>query len=271
MSVWTRPENDTLPLIPAEWRDAAHRWASQIVLPLRLPLALTGGLLAALGVLLALMPETVPRPVPAADIGAGAWTKLADAPPRFGSRATEPRDVGVWMRETNEGRETEDRLAFGRLNGDVFMLVIAARRPSAAPTPGFFVASVRAGANAGLAIGRFGGVSDYTGRFGPTEVAHVTLTNASERAAGSDCLAWRASGDRQDVELAGFLCQGGGLPTDTKGLECALRDLVPSAGSDNLLRQALKPPTTPAPAACKATIADASRNVPARAVTRTRQ
>ena len=84
MSVWTAHDSG-LPPLAAGWSATLARRFGAFVMRARMVLALTGGLLAALAVLLVFLPEAPHAPV-VRDPGIGVWTRKPDVLPRLAIR-----------------------------------------------------------------------------------------------------------------------------------------------------------------------------------------
>ena len=182
MSVWTTQESG-LPPLAAGWPETFARRFGAFALRARLVLALTGGLLAALAVLLILLPGRPPAPV-VRDPGIGAWVRKPELAPRLAVRdpslAGLPQSGALWSRPHGDRTDIEDRLTVGDMEGTGrFLLIAAARSAGDASDTSLFVASARLAANAGLAVSRFAaerpGGASRAGRFAPMETALVSL------------------------------------------------------------------------------------------------
>lgn len=253
MSTWTGHQDFSAWARDAPW-GAARRAFGRTALAVRLPLALTGGLLGAVAVL-ARMPSERPAP-PLSHAASVAWTREAEASPRFALKAPAlaalPLRQEVWTREAGGRRETEYRAIVGAPNGDgPFVTVVAAR--NADPHASLFLASVRGAANAGLAVARFGRVAEHRGRFGTAETASVFLSGG--RGPARDCVAWR-SRDAEEIGWSGFLCPAADGRVEGAEVECLLRDLGPAQDSDLDILLALQgaAPTMPACASFEAAL-----------------
>lgn len=244
MSVWTSFEPG-LPPLASGWLDALSRRLGALAFRARMVLALTGGLLASLMVLLLFLPE--PRHVPVVpDPGIGAWTRAAGNAPQLAllspALAGLPRSGALWTRSRDGVTETEDRLIVGDMDGNrAFMLVAVARSP--ATDTSLFIASARLAANQGLSVSRFaaGQASDQETRFSPMETARVTLSRVFPSGLSREsCAAWRAPAG-SGLVLVGFACPAAGETLSDGQLDCLLRDLVAQPGEDGALREALRP------------------------------
>ena len=252
MSVWTSFEPG-LPPLASGWLDALSRRLRVMAFKARLVLALTGGLLASLIVLLLLLPA--PRRVPVIpDPGIGAWTRSPGAASRLAilspALAGLPRSGALWTRTRDGATETEDRLIVGDMDGPRAFMLAAAAGSSAADTS-LFVASARLAANEGLSVSRFaaGQGPDQETRFAPMETARVSLSRVFPSGLTRDsCAAWRAPAG-SNVVLIGFACPAAGETLTDSQLDCLLRDLVAQPGADSALREALRPAGTSA--ACR--------------------
>lgn len=257
MSVWTSHETG-LPPLAAGGSDAVLRALSRFAVKARMVLALTGGLVASLVVLLILSPEPPHAPV-VNDPGIGAWTRKADAPPRLTVRAAAfagmPQSSMLWTRARGPVTETEDRLTVGDVESSGAFLLIAAARPAADPNDtSLFIASARLAANEGLTVSRFApAVGQPAGgpdlRFAPMETARVTLAKVfPTMPARESCIAWRAPAGQQ-VVLSGLVCPAPGDTLPDEQFDCLLRDLAALPAADTQLREAFAP--VAAPAACR--------------------
>ena len=273
MSVWIAPEARGAPLPPLKaMQDAAGRAAARLAYRLRLPLALTGGLLAALSVLLALSPASAPPDMAGQDLdaSAGVWTRDPDARPLLSAVSPAlsdlPRSMGVWTRTLGGMTETEHRLSVGDIDrSEPYVLIIANRQAGARPPRSLFLASARHAADAGLAVGRFTPLSGE--RSSPLETARISLA----RAVGfgpvrNECLAWRIE-PRGDIGVEGIACLPAERPEPDR-IACLLRGLAREAGSaEPALRRDLL--DAAGSVACDAAVTGA-KAAPAR-VARTRQ
>lgn len=257
MSVWTSDETG-LPPLALGGSEGLVRALSRFAFRARMVLALTGGLLAALVVLLALTPEPPRAPV-VNDPGIGAWTRKTDISPRLTIRAAAfaglPQSSVLWTRARGTVVETEDRLTVGDIEGAGPFLLVAAARPGAGVSDtSLFVASARLAANEGLSVSRFAPAMDRPAgtaalRFAPMETARVTLAKVFPTAPARDsCLAWRGPAGPQ-VVLSGLICPAPGDAFAEDQFDCLLRDLAATPGADTQLREALVP--VGAPAACR--------------------
>ena len=109
-------------------------------------------------------------------------------------------------------------------------------RPGAedAPRSPFFVDIVRRASQSGLSVSRSSQPDVMTTRFGPLEVADITLYMADKT---RSCLAYRFEADAPDFRMAGFAC-GGEQPVDRITLACAVDrlDLISAGNDDDLAR-----------------------------------
>lgn len=256
MSVWTTQESG-LPPLAAGWPETFARRFGAFALRARLVLALTGGLLAALAVLLILLPGRPPAPV-VRDPGIGAWVRKPELAPRLAVRdpslAGLPQSGALWSRPHGDRTDVEDRLTVGDMEGTGrFLLIAAARSAGDASDTSLFVASARLAANEGLAVSRFAaerpGGASRAGRFAPLETALVSLARVFPSGVSREaCLAWRAPAGF-DITLSGFVCPQAGQSVSETDLDCLLRDLVALPGADADLREALR--TSPPGSACR--------------------
>lgn len=258
MSVWTSHETG-LPPLAAGGSDAFVRALSRFALKAHMVLALTGGLLAALAVLLFLTPEPPLAPI-VNDPGTGVWTRKADAAPRLTIRSAAfaglPQSAALWTRARGPVTEIEDRLIVGDVEAKGPFLLVAAARPVAdAGETSLFVTSARLAANEGLSVSRFAPATGQPGntgqavRFAPLETARVTLAKVFPTApARESCIAWRAPAGAQ-VVLSGLVCPVSGDAFANEQFDCLLRDLAALPAADAPLREALAP--VGLPAACR--------------------
>lgn len=257
MSVWTSHEAG-LPPLAAGGSDALVRALSRFAFKARMVLALTGGLIASLVVLLILSPEPPHAPV-VNDPGVGAWTRKADASPRLTVRSATfaglPQSVALWTRTRGTVAETEDRLMVGDVEANSPFLLVAAARPAAdAGDTSLFVASARLAANEGLSVSRFAPAAGQAApatawRFAPMETARVTLAKVFPTVPPREsCMAWRAPAGA-GVVLSGLVCPASGETLSDEQFDCLIRDLAAMPAADAQLREALAP--VAAPAACR--------------------
>lgn len=257
MSVWTSHETG-LPPLASGGSDVFVRALSRFAFKARMVLALTGGLIASLVVLLILSPEPPHAPV-VNDLGIGAWTRKAEASPRLTIRSAAfaglPQSAALWTRARGNVTETEDRLIAGDVEANGPFLLVAAARPAAdAGDTSLFVASARLAANEGLSVSRFApaaGQPPTAWRFAPLETARVTLAKVFPSApARESCLAWRAPAG-SGIVLSGLACPASGEAFSDEQFDCLLRDLAAMPAADAQLRDALAP--VAAPMACRRT------------------
>ena len=245
MSVWTSHDDIRHVPLAGDWLDASWRRLARFAISARMPLAMTGGLLAALLVLLIFLPDPTPRP-PAVkgDIGAAAWTRQS-VNARLALRSSSLTGLSqastLWLRQRGEDRETEDRLTVGEIEGaSPYLLTVASRPGAAAAETSLFTASARMAANAGLTISRFARTGDHVGRFGATETARVSLSRVFPSGPSREsCIAWRAGVAGPDLGLGGVVCPAQGQSIDETKVECLLRDLTALPAADGVLRQLL--------------------------------
>ena len=200
----------------------------------RLPLALSGGLIAALAVFLTLSPAPARVATTDADldVGAGVWTRASDARPALSLTslpfAALPSGAAVWTRTRAGVVEVEDRLTVGDVDGNgPFVLAIVAHRPDGEHVPAsLFLASARHAADAGLAVGRFTPLPEESGTRGLVEVGRIALA----RAVGfgpvrNDCVAWRTGRKDGSLRVEGVACLPGDRP-DLERVACLMQDLA---------------------------------------------
>ena len=256
MSVWTSHDAG-IPPLAAGGSDVVLRALSRFAFKARMVLALTGGLIASLVVLLILSPHPPHAPV-VNDPGIGAWTRKADASPRLTVRSAAfaglPQSSMLWTRARGPVTKTEDRLIVGDVESNGAFLLVAAARPAAeASETSLFIASARLAANEGLTVSRFAPAAGQPAgpdlRFAPMETARVTLAKVfPTMPARESCIAWRAPAGQQ-VVLSGLVCPAPGDAFSDEQFDCLLRDLAALPAADTQLREVFAPVATPA--ACR--------------------
>ncbi|WP_349369459.1 hypothetical protein [Salinarimonas sp.] len=222
---------DDLFAIGAEWDDDDARGGGG-----RRPVAgaLSGALTAALFVGLLALYASPPEPAGPqgiADLLARPEPTLTAPPPVWRDLAT-PRITlgldaagfaGLPSRHTARAHgagAVEDTLVFGAFAEEGTHLRLTLHRAGAEgpqpPARSFFVETALAAAEAGLAVARSGQAQALATKFGPIEVATLTLENGPVRA----CLAFRGRGDPR---LSGWLCADEATPAH---LACLVDGLV---------------------------------------------
>ena len=227
---------------------ALRQIVARAMLRIRLPLALTIGLLGALVVWVALLPT--PRAAPAAgdpDAIPFAWTRGTDRVPRLAWRT--PMFAGLsetqarWSRLGPAGDEIDDRLTMGDVGSTEAFAALFATRAPARSDASFYLAVVRAAAKLGLVAGKMPQPAWHEGRFGATETTATSLSSISRNASPREgCLAWRAAGDPDGPSLIGFVCPPSSQKVDAASLECLLANL---SSADGAIRR------QPEPNACR--------------------
>jgi hypothetical protein len=240
MSVWISPD-------PSSWGGLApvrpaRRVAAAALLRLRLPIALSAGLVAGLVVFTLALP-TLPTPARSVrtDALSGLWMPrpaaqpvvvfdafgLAGLPRRYEALARERTD------ETGQDRhEREDRLTIGSMAGDApFLRIILARSPDAGqPAGSFYIDSARRAADAGLAVDRFRAAGDFMTRFGAVETASVALSQGDTKR--PDCLALRFGAADAALDFMALACPSAGRRFEEAQVACLFRTLDSPANGD---------------------------------------
>jgi hypothetical protein len=172
-------------------------------------------------------PPHAPQAVPAAVLVAPAplWRPLPSAPAPYGLEGrAEP--IAIEAREHMSGGR-EDTLSFGAF-GDAGYGRISLVQGFTEPARSFFVDIVRRAAEAGLSVTRNAQSRPVPTKFGPMEVAAVTLAGPAEQA----CQAFRFADAQASFAFQGWVCGSEAQPVNEGHLAC-LVDRIALAATDN--------------------------------------
>ena len=144
---------------------------------------------------------------------------------------------GYEARRQNNGAGRQDILSFGGFGINAAWLRINIRRfgqENAADT-GFFVDVARRAAEAGLAVGRSGLPQRFGSRFGPLDMAGISLERGQLNLA---CQAFRMTEPGPGLTITGLYCPSPGKSAEPGNIVCLLDRLaLTGGGEDAALRQ----------------------------------
>jgi hypothetical protein len=255
MSVWISPEPPSFGhLARGRFSDDLRRSLEQALIDLRLPIALSTGLVAGLVVLAVCLSIRPPdaRP-PALAASASVWGARPDAQPLVsldtpGLSALPRRYEALSRDRTALGGTVEraDRLTIGSFDGPGAWLRVVVRRAADAgrPSAGFFVDTVRQAADAGLALDRFGRAGRLVSRFGPVETASIAVTQAGAPVTSrADCAVLRFGAEDVALDFTALACPPVGRTFDESQLSCIVSRLDSiAAGDEPSVRRYLQAP-----------------------------
>jgi hypothetical protein len=141
-------------------------------------------------------------------------------------------------RHVDGGRE--DTLTFGSFGETGFGLLRMTRGvPEPEPTR-FYVVLVRQAAQAGLSVVRSTQAAPLATKFGPAEIAQVTMAGLSGDATGASsqatCLAWRVALAEPLFALSGWVCGSEDQPAGAAQIACLIDRLTLAGGEDPALK-----------------------------------
>jgi hypothetical protein len=172
-------------------------------------------------------PPGAPRAVPSSVLVAPPplWRPLPAAPAAYGLEGrAEP--IAIEAREHMSGGR-EDTLTFGAF-GDSGYGRISLVQGFTEPARSFFVDIVRRAAEAGLSVTRNAQSGPVPTKFGPMEVAAVTLAGTTEQA----CQAFRFADAQASFAFQGWVCGSDAEPVSEGHLAC-LVDRIALGTTDN--------------------------------------
>jgi hypothetical protein len=157
------------------------------------------------------------------------WQPVAQASPLYALEGIDPNSYAWEVRRHVSGAR-EDTLTFGGF-GDVgygrLQLIAGASEPEPAS---FYVDLVRQAAAAGLSVVRSAQAAPIATKFGPAEIAAVSLAGASEES----CLALRGGDPALGFMMRGWICGSAAQPATEPQLACLI-DRLALAGEDPAL------------------------------------
>jgi hypothetical protein len=223
----------------AERRDLARLRPSRAVRSRELPWLRIGMASAAVIATLAYLAQKddgdgtgmVGLPVPQASLIAPPppWQPIVNPVPVYAIEGADGKVMPAILdarRHASGGRE--DALTFG-VPGEVgYARLSVTRGPAEIESGRFFVDLVLRAASAGLSVARSGQTQAIATKFGPVEVASVTLADATEQ----PCLAFRFAHQELSFGFQGWLCGSDSLAVSTGQLACFIDRLV-LAGTDD--------------------------------------
>lgn len=193
--------------------------------------------LLALGILIlaaANAPDVNHRPASAAAVAAPAWVDIVRPIHIFDLTAPElaKSPLHYVARRAEVGGGRQDILSFGtQANSPYLRLLLYRVGSESAPAPPLYVDLVRNAADADLAIVRSRPPEQLATRFGPFEVADITL--ATKTGQTSPCLGFRGLPLAGKFRILGFAC-GGMQLLSRPALACLIERLdLDEAGDDH--------------------------------------
>ncbi|WP_210496459.1 hypothetical protein [Microvirga antarctica] len=172
-----------------------------------------------------------PRPVPVTVLSAppATWTPLATATPLYALDRT-PSPVAIEARRHVSGGR-EDTMVIGAPSETRYgRISVSAGIPPM--TRSFYVDVVRRAAEAGLSVERNAQTGLLTTKFGPVEVAAVTLAGPAELG----CQAFRFRDDDAAFGFQGWLCGSDAQVADSRQLACFIDSLMLVGAADPALK-----------------------------------
>ena len=219
-----------------------------------LPIALCAGLVCALVVLTALVPEEAAPVVPPPGLARPQWSEIVRPATLF---SVEPASLAKGVAAYSARRETpggsrEDNLAFGAFGGnEPFLRLVIRHIPepeSAVPT--LFLDAARRAAQAGLGIERVGKAYETMSRLGPVEIANASLSGEGRTRSG--CMIFRLIADTPSLSISGLHCAADAEPADLRQIGCLVGRIALAGNADPALRRLFGKPDPARDAACEA-------------------
>jgi hypothetical protein len=197
------------------------------------------GMVAGLAYLAGQQPESSAGPVsvPLAPLIAPppAWQLVSQPVPMYALEGISRGSFALDVRRHVEGGR-EDTLTFGSFGDTGFGLLRMTRGASEPEPTSFYVVLVRQAAQAGLSVVRSTQAAPLATKFGPAEIAEVTMAGRAGKTTAdpseATCLAWRVSLPEAQFALSGWVCGSADQPADAAQVACLIDRLTLAGGED---------------------------------------
>ena len=182
-------------------------------------------------------PSADPVSIPLAPLIAPppAWERVSQPVPLYALDGIPRGSFALDVRRHIEGGR-EDTLTFGSFGDTGFGLLRMTRGVSEPEPTSFYVLLVRQAAQAGLSVVRSTQAAPLATKFGPAEIAEVTMMGmAGETAADpseATCVAWRVAVPEAQFALSGWVCGSVDQPADAAQVACLIDRLTMAGGED---------------------------------------
>ena len=177
-------------------------------------------------------PSQEPASVPLAALIAPppTWQAVAQAPPLYGLEGIEPGSFSLEVRRHAEGGR-EDVLTCGDFGEAGHARLRLTHGATGTEPASFYLDLARQAAQAGLSVARSAQAQPLPTKFGPAEVASVTLAGLSEE----PCLAVRLQAEGS-FSFRGWICGSADQPAGQAQVACLIDRLRVVGGEDPALK-----------------------------------